>query len=114
MNSLKKLEFTLFNNVGAKIKKWAMIACVLGTALCLLLGLILICLDAGSAGVLLIFIYPIIIWLSSLFTYGFGQLVENSDKMRKALPVNQPLPCKKCGKVNNTDSKFCIACGEQL
>jgi len=63
-------------------------------------------------GVLLFFYGPLITWLSSLAPYGFGQLIENTDKMvsncqsiQKGLKnINVSILSNTVSKNQNTDS----------
>ena len=70
-----------YDNIGSKIKGWA-IWIFLGEALAAVIaGIALIAEDADMAlvGFLLIFLGPIVAWVSSWLLYGYGQLIENSD-----------------------------------
>ena len=72
----------MFNNIGRKIKTLAQVICGIGIITSLIVGLIVILLGEGSApiiGLLIIIFGPFVSWVSSFMTYGFGQLVENSD-----------------------------------
>ena len=100
----------MFNNIGSKIKGLAKFFCFFGIAINVLLGIG--CIIAGiifldgwgteEIGIALIIAGPVITifgsllsWISSFLLCGFGQLVENSDKLaenarRSAAPVQAP------------------------
>ncbi len=83
----------MFENIGGKIKALAKIICWLGITASVLGGIYMFWL-AGNAygristvlivyGVLLIVGGSLISWIGSFFTYGFGQLIENSDRIKE-------------------------------
>lgn len=80
----------MFENIGGKIKTLAVIVCVLG----------IVASFAGAVnlwmansrynptivpGVVTLVAGCLISWVGSFFTYGFGQLIENSDRMVERL-----------------------------
>jgi len=71
----------MFNNIGGKIKVVAMTLCIIGIVFSVIAGFALIIADESTmlSGILLILVGPIASWIGSFMTYGFGQLVENSD-----------------------------------
>jgi len=71
----------MFNNIGDKIKTVAQTLCWIGIIISIILGIFLIVDNDGSAltGVLVMVLGSISSWIGSFVTYGFGQLVENSD-----------------------------------
>ena len=86
----------MFNNIGGKIKGLAKLICWAGIILSVLLGVLMITgADVSDAvegaetlqgmgwvgGVLFIVIGCLASWIGSFFTYGFGQLIENTDKL---------------------------------
>jgi len=88
----------MFNHIGRKIKGLAKFICWLGIILSVLVGIIMIVggsnvdvsgVEGAEAlqslgwvgGVLFIIIGCLASWIGSFFTYGFGQLIENTDKM---------------------------------
>ncbi|MBR3099576.1 MAG: hypothetical protein IKH18_08420 [Clostridia bacterium] len=85
----------MFDNIGAKIMKLAKILCWIGIILSIISGIIIIAggasnsraygYDGGSAaltGILTIVLGCLASWIGSFFTYGFGQLIENTDNIR--------------------------------
>lgn len=78
----------MFNNVGGKIKVMAQIIGYVGIAFSILgcLGNILTAVDnlyfsSAIYWLLGLVFLPVLSWVGSLFLYGFGQLVENSDTL---------------------------------
>lgn len=85
----------MFNNVGGKMKTVTkiyflvcMILSVLFGAVLMLIGLINIVDGEVASGFMLIFLGIIVIpicglsgWLIALPLYGYGQMIENTDKM---------------------------------
>lgn len=70
----------MFDNVGGKIKTVAKVVIWVGISASVISGFILMLQeDTGIIGLFIMMIGSLISWISSLMTYGFGQLVENSD-----------------------------------
>ena len=74
----------MFKNIGAKIKKIAEIYTILGIVVSVIWGITTMAIS-GIGGLLVIVIGCLASWIGSFLLYGFGQLVENSDKLVKAL-----------------------------
>ena len=77
----------MFENIGKKIKTYAKVITWLGIIFSALM-LVLMCFEAGTSGgngalVVAGLIYAIVLgllsWISSFFTYAFGELVEQSQ-----------------------------------
>ena len=137
----------MFNNIGGKIKGFAQIVCWLGIIGSIITGLVFIGIGSDSRngggivflGILIAIVGSIASWIGSFLTYGFGQLVENSDILVKQgnTPTNgKPLGnistqgdckksvsfdnltkphwiCKKCGRQNVASSTSCWNCKEK-
>lgn len=76
----------MFENVGSKIKVLAKFFCWVGIIFSLILGIVAMCTSDGYAGLVFLGLFLIIIgslgaWLGSLFTYGFGELIEKTTKI---------------------------------
>lgn len=69
----------MFNNIGGKIKTVAQVICWLGIIGSIILGIATISEVDETLGILIILLGPLFSWISSFITYGFGQLIENSD-----------------------------------
>ena len=86
---LDKLEEKMFNNIGKKIKSYAKWVCFCGIGASIVGGLSLLT-EANNTGEFIICLLiglvvmavgGFISWVSSFTVYGFGQLVDNSDKL---------------------------------
>ena len=81
----------MFENIGSKIMKLAKVLCWLGIIASVITGIAIIGASSynryssGSsilAGILTIVFGCLLSWIGSFFTYGFGQLIENTDHIR--------------------------------
>ena len=78
-----------FGNIGKKIKDLAFFVFAIGSILCIAAGIIIFATVDSTRWisnnwyipVLLMVVGPVLMWLGSLFTYGFGELIENSSKL---------------------------------
>jgi len=101
----------MFNNIGEKIKKLAVVVCWIGIIGSLILGILVVAAPnsinynynykvnvngntvASSSniaaqvitGVIVFVIGSLASWISSFFLYGFGELVSNSKKIADSL-----------------------------
>ncbi len=88
----------MFNNIGGKIKILAKIICWFGIALSLIFGILMIAAGNNTtmtyngqnvqtsglvAGIVTIVIGCLGSWIGSFFAYGFGELIENTEAIRK-------------------------------
>lgn len=73
----------MFENIGGKIKGLAKVTCWIGIVASVILGIILIAADEDLVltGIITAAIGAVASWVSSFVLYGFGQLVENSDRV---------------------------------
>lgn len=84
----------MFDNIGGKIKTLAKVICWLGIIASVIIGFVLMVQDEDTAfvGILIMILGSLGSWISSFMTYGFGQLIENSDilvKQGNKIPENQ-------------------------
>lgn len=84
----------MYHNVGGKIKTLAKIVFWLGTIACVIIGVAMIVQatqyrytneELLIGGIAIIIVGILSSWLSTLFTYAFGQLVEDNESMRYEL-----------------------------
>ena len=82
----------LFGNVGGKLKLFGKIACFLSFAIVVLAWIVLVVMAVKYKSVWMAFAtIPALIavaigaWISSFYTIGFGQLVENTESIDKKL-----------------------------
>lgn len=82
----------MFENIGSKIKTVAKVVCWIGIIASVISGIVLIAQDEDTAflGFLVIVLGCVGSWVGSFITYGFGQLVENSDILVKQGNQNHP------------------------
>ena len=116
----EKIEEMLFENIGRKIKAVACVCMLILSVGSLIAGLFLMMQEDGypAIGLLVIIFGPVLSWVAALTTYGFGQLVENSDisvVQRDKTPVSSDVP--PLGTAHNTEnpqtatskkSAFCV------
>lgn len=71
----------MFDNIGSKIKTVAKVVCWIGIIASVIVGFIMLVQDEDTAlaGILTMIFGSLGSWIGSFITYGFGQLVENSD-----------------------------------
>ncbi len=81
----------MFDNIGGKIKTLAKVLCWIGIVASVIGGIIMIVGTARSSnpglGILLSLLYMalgcLISWVGSFFAYGFGELIENTEAIRR-------------------------------
>jgi hypothetical protein len=74
----------MYNNIGSKIKALAWIECILGSIACVIIGLFFWEREyAGGTAFSFIVLGPLLSWLLSLVTYGFGELIEKTQEIAK-------------------------------
>ena len=73
----------MFENIGGKIKGFAKFVCWLGIIGSIILGVLSNVDGVPLLGILVAITGSIASWVGSFLTYGFGQLVENSDILVK-------------------------------
>jgi DNA-directed RNA polymerase subunit RPC12/RpoP len=80
MGISKKEVITMYDNIGGKIKGLAKASFIVAAIAEVITGIALMATDdLIGYGLLVMFVGPIVAWVSSWLLYGFGQLVENSD-----------------------------------
>ena len=77
----------MFDNIGGKIKAFAKVMCWLGIVVSVLggIGTMLSDEDMIIFGILIIIGGALFSWVGSFMTYGFGELIDNSAKIRDEL-----------------------------
>lgn len=125
----------MFDNIGGKIKNLAVVICWVGIILSIIIGISLMGLleEIGFVGIIVMIVGSLFSWIGSFFMYGFGQLIENSDKLvngivkankdikKKSHQKNDDVEkmenigeweCPKCGNIWAGNVDFCT-CGEE-
>lgn len=71
----------MFDNIGGKIKIVAQTLCWIGIVASVIIGIVFISQGEETIllGLLIALIGALSSWIGSFITYGFGQLIENSD-----------------------------------
>lgn len=75
----------MFDNIGKKIKSLASILCWVGIIAYVIAAIIMIAIGVDEYedgltvfGVILLFVGPLMSWVSSFFMYGFGELIDKA------------------------------------
>jgi hypothetical protein len=82
----------MFDNIGGKIKGLAKTVCWIGIGISVFIGFVFVLIGAESSygsndnvlaplGMFIMLGGLFLSWISSFLLYGFGQLIENSDKL---------------------------------
>ena len=92
----------MFDDIGGKIKKLATFFSFIGIIISILVGIILTVIFNSVLFLLLIGgLGSLFSWIASFCLYGFGQLIENSDKAVELLSKNNTIN-KTNEHVNNS------------
>lgn len=76
----------MFSNIGGKIKGLAKVICIVGMAIFVVAGIVMIGFGSSSyngdtmtvMGCVVMIVGPLVSWIGSFFAYGFGELIENT------------------------------------
>ena len=73
----------MFNNIGGKIKALAKVICWIGIIASVIGGIVLMIHDEDMIlyGILTAVGGALFSWIGSFFTYGFGELIDNTSKL---------------------------------
>ncbi len=71
------IEGSLFGNVGGKIKTYALVLVILEVIASVFWAIYLFGEEEGLLGFLILILCPLAVWLTNLFTYGFGEIIES-------------------------------------
>ena len=69
-----------FQNIGKKIKTLAVIVSIVGVVVSIIFGMTVMTGNAG-VGLLIAILGSLASWVSSFFTYGFGELIEKTTEI---------------------------------
>ena len=78
----------MFNNIGGKIKKLAVILTVIEMTASIIAGFVL-AEDTEGISLAIAVAVCLIAWISSFVLYGYGQLIYNSDKLVRTYTSNK-------------------------
>ena len=75
----------MFDNIGKKIMMLAKITCWVGMPASLIVGIALCSISRYMVGIGLIvmFVAPLIFWAFSLTLCGFGEMIDNVNRLKK-------------------------------
>ena len=73
----------MFKNIGGKIKKVLEIVTTIGIVASVILGILIMLIDDEMVliGLVVMALGCFSSWIGSFLLYGYGQLIENSDKL---------------------------------
>lgn len=76
-------EGTMFSNIGKKLRTLAVTVCWLGIVISVLTGFVLLVSgeELALVGLLIAGVGSLVSWLTSLFTYGFGELIVKTTEI---------------------------------
>lgn len=81
----------MFNNIGGKLKDLAVAITVIGMYASAITSIIFLeHISTMWIGFLILVLGSLFSWLGSFFVYGFGQLIESTQKIENKLLGNQP------------------------
>ena len=79
----------MFDNIGNKIKILAKIISIVGIAVSVIYGLYFMTRGSFGYGLTITLIGSVSSWISSFFAYGFGELISNSEIIKKSIESNE-------------------------
>lgn len=71
----------MFKNIGGKIKTLASVITCAFIILSIVSGVLIMVNDLVLVGILVMLVGFLLSWVSSFILYGYGQMIENSDKL---------------------------------
>lgn len=112
----------MFENIGSKIKNLAIVFTCIGFVASFITGFTVM-----PFGIIYIVVGCLISWIGSMLIYGFGQLIENTDKLvnklspeeetaeeithSKSSSKRENWTCISCGTENAGHIPYCNSCG---
>ena len=75
----------MFDNIGEKIKGLAKATFIIMSIISIMVGLVVLYEELIGLSLFLIFICPIISWISSWILYGFGEMITNTSEIKDSL-----------------------------
>ena len=80
----------MYNNIGSKIKTLAKFICICIAVVWIIIGFSLILNRYSSLfvrliGLLITIIGPLFAWISSFLLYGYGELIEQNEEIKKEI-----------------------------
>ena len=76
----------MFNNIGKKIKIVTVISFITLCVCSIIAGIVsMVVYDDWKLYLVLILCVPFLLWISSFYAFGFGELIENTTKIKNTL-----------------------------
>lgn len=95
----------MFDNIGGKIKSLAQVICWIGIISSIISGFVMIATNEYLIflGLVIMVIGSLISWVFSFTLYGFGQLIDNTDKLvhSKKIPTTNKATIHSKNQLNN-------------
>ena len=108
----------MFNNIARKIKILAMVIAAIGVAASIVFGFSFLKDEEYLIGILVIVVGSAISCASVFTLYGFGHLIENTDKLvENSCRQDESRAthfCDKCGYAVDVNDEFCPNCKRKL
>lgn len=79
----------MFKDIGNKIKFFAEIVCIIGIFLSVIVGINTMLNKSISNGLLIAVLGTLFSWLAVFALYGFGQLIDNSERIIELLEAKE-------------------------
>ena len=76
----------MYDNIGGKIKGLAKATFIIGIIGAIIVGIVMMVSSDEILiflGLVVMFIAPVIVWISSLFLYGFGELIDKVSDIER-------------------------------
>ena len=96
----------MYENIGKKIKLLAKLLFGILSAIGVIGGIVIISIDEDIAfiGAILIFLLPLVAWISSWFLYGFGEIIDKlTDIENNTRNVSANSKRKSQAEINNEE-----------
>ena len=96
----------MFENIGEKIKNLAKIIAILGIAVSVIYGIYFMVngREFLGYGLTVALVGSLLSWISSFFAYGFGELISNSEIIKKSVKSNKSYN-KEITEILNKEAK---------
>jgi len=108
----------MFNRIGEKLKGLAIAIFIIGTIVCFFIGGFVHTNISEGSGWMVILLGPLMLWISSLFVYGFGEIIvlltnieintrlSKMDEQKSDFSKNAPQRALTNVEINTTNSKI--------
>ena len=111
----------MYNDVGKKIKGLMKTLLTIGIVLSVVGGIAVMAIDDDLivAGLLIVMVGSLVSWISCIFAYAFGELVDRTCNIEKLLRLSQiegglPLEVNAAPQAKSEKFIFCKMCGTKF